>query len=108
MLNVDDVMIGEPVPDATVPEVNVVPDVNSAFVTWTSENAVAYDLRYRPYVDTSLGPTSLIASGICATERLLLVTSISGTLRKYRHPTMPCPVAGLPLTLMVMATLGIT
>ena len=58
MLNVDDVMIGEPVPDATVPEVNVVPDVNSAFVTWTSENAVAYDLRYRPYVDTSNSPVA--------------------------------------------------
>lgn len=62
-LNVDDITLDANsvvLPYPVVPEVAVTPAATTADVEWTAdENADGWDLRYRPYVDTSGNPLSI-------------------------------------------------
>ena len=58
-LNIDDITLdvgAVALPYPVVPTVTVTPDVTSAMVNWgADEGATAYDLRWRPWTDTSAG-----------------------------------------------------
>lgn len=62
-LNVDDIVLdasGVVLPYPVVPEVAVTPAATTADVEWAAdENADGFNLRYRPYVDTSGNPINI-------------------------------------------------
>ncbi len=62
ILLVDDVMIGESIPDPTISNLVVTPATTSAEAAWDAENATSYILAYRPYVDISGNPINTTLS----------------------------------------------